>query len=320
MKLNNNIRSQARALSLSGLAAFLALTTPAAFAGKAQKWNDLPEAVRATILANGGKADGRVDKESEKIDGKVVYESEGKDKSGNDVDLVITEDGKLVETKNDDAAERAPKPVKALQGVKFSHPRDINNPWLPMAMLKADILEGKEGAKKVRIERVAKPDVHKTFQIGNETVDSLAVEDREYEDGELAETALDYFAQSDDGTVYYLGEEVDEFKKGKLVSHEGSWMLGKDTQKPGVIIPGHPKIGDKFKSEDVSKEINEDDAVVSLSEKVQTPAGGYENCVKVKEKLADGTVEYKYYAKGVGVVREVPEKGDVLLTSHKTLP
>jgi len=324
MKLNKNISSPGspRTLSLFSFIALLALTTPAAFAGKAQKWKDLPETVRATILANGGTTDGRVDKESGKIDGKVVYEADGKDKNGNPVDLVITEDGKLTEMKTDDAAERtqvqAPKPVRALKGVKFSHPRDINNPLLPLATLKADILEGKEGAKKIRIERIAKPDVHKTFQIGNESVEALAVEERDYENGELAETALDYFAQSDDGAVYYLGEEVDEFKNGKLVSHEGSWMLGKDTQKPGIIIPGHPRIGDKFKSEDVSKEIHEDDEVISLSERVQTPAGTYDNCVKVKEKLADGAIEYKYYASGIGVVREVPAEGDVLLTSHTT--
>src|SRR2546430_14352068 len=158
MKLNKNIRSQLKLVTLCGFAGLIAITTPNAFAGKAQKWKDLPEAVRSTILANGGKADGRVDKESEKIEGKVIYEAVGKDKAGKEVDLVVNEDGKLVMTKDDDAADRAQeqaaKGVKALKGVKFSHPRDINNPYLPMGTLKADILEGKEGAKKIRIERI----------------------------------------------------------------------------------------------------------------------------------------------------------------------
>jgi hypothetical protein len=305
-----------------GLALCLSAVVEPAVAGKAQKWNELPEVVRATILANGGTMDGRVDKESEKIDGKVIYEAEGKDKNGNDVDLVINQHGKLVQTKNDDADERAQakavKPVKALKGVSFSNPRAINNPYLPLASLKADILEGTEGSKKIRIERIAKPDVHKTFRIGNQSVEALAVEDREFEDGKIAETAMDYFAQSDDGTVYYLGEDVDEYKDGKVVSHEGSWMLGRDTQKPGVILPGQAKMGAKFKSEDVSKEIHEDDDVVSMNEKVQAPAGHYDKCIKVREKLADGAIEYKFYAAGVGVVREQPEKGDVLLKSHET--
>src|SRR2546426_963588 len=76
------------------------------FAGEAQKWAEVPEAVRATILVHGGKP-GAVDKESHKVNGKVVYEAVGKDKSGNEVDLVIAEDGQLIMTKDDDAAERA---------------------------------------------------------------------------------------------------------------------------------------------------------------------------------------------------------------------
>jgi hypothetical protein len=58
--------------------------------------------------------------------------------------------------------------------------------------------------------------------------------------------------------------------------------------------------------------------VVSLVEKTTVPAGTYENCVKVLETLPDGAIEQKYYAKGVGVVREIPAVGDVKLISHTT--
>jgi hypothetical protein len=133
----------------------------------------------------------------------------------------------------------------------------------------------------------------------------------------LAEVALDYFAQADDGTVFYLGEDVDEYKDGKVVGHEGTWHFGLDTQSPGVLFPGQAKIGDKFMSEDVSKAIHEDDEILSLTETVATPAGTYKDCIKLKEVLADGDVEYKYFAKDVGVVREVPADGDVLLISHQ---
>ena len=309
-------------LRVAGALALLALGCALnCFAGKAQKWDELPKAVRDTILANGGKAGQSVDLENGKKDGKAIYEAPVKDKDGNVADLVILEDGKLAETKHDDAAdaaqEKADRAKKSAGAMKFSHPRDITNPFLPLASLKQDVLEGKEGGKKVRIERTAKPDIHKIFKIGKQDVEALAVEDREWEDGQLAEVAMDYFAQDDGGTVYYLGEDVDEYENGKVVSHEGSWLLGKDTKNPGVILPGNPKVGDKFKSEDVNKEIHEDDEVFSLSEDVVTPAGTYQNCIKVKERLADGAIEYKYYAKGVGVVREIPADGDVRLTSHK---
>jgi len=302
------------------IAMLVLLLTPAAWAGHEMKWADVPEAVRAAVLANGGTVGQTVDRENEKKDGKVVYEAGVKDKNGNIADLVITEDGRLVETKHDDAddlaAELATRAKSVLAGVKFSHPRDITNAYLPLVNLKQDIIEGSEGGKKTRVERTAMPKKHRTFTINGEEVDTLAVEDRAYEDGKLAEVAIDYFAQDDNGTVYYFGEEVDEYANGNVVSHEGSWLLGKDTPVPGIIMPAHPKVGDKFKSEDVSGEIGEADEVISVSETVPVPAGTFSNCVKIKESLGDGTTEYKYYAPGVGVVREVPPEGDELLKSH----
>ena len=305
--------------------AFSSVMTTICFAGKPQKWENVPEAVRKTILANGGTEKSPVDLEGKKIDGKAVYEAEVKDKDGSIADLVITSDGTLVTTKHDDAADKAAeeaakgKKKDILAGVKFSHPREITNPFLPLASLKQDILEGTEDGKKIRIERTAKPDMHKTFEIGGQKVETLVVEDREYEDGELSEVAIDYFAQSDDGTVWYLGEDVDEYKDGKVISHKGAWMYGKDTQTPGVLFPGKPVLGVKFRSEDVSETIRENDEVVSVTETVTTPTGVYRDCVKIREALADGSIEYKCYAKGVGVVSEqTPPDGSVLLKSHTT--
>ena len=79
----------------------------ATFAGTPQKWDDLPKAVRDAVLAHGGTSGMVVDLEPKTIDGKKVYEAEIKSKGGKIIDLVITEDGKLVETKTDGAADAA---------------------------------------------------------------------------------------------------------------------------------------------------------------------------------------------------------------------
>jgi len=63
--------------------------------------------------------------------------------------------------------------------------------------------------------------LHKVFRIGGQTVAALAVEDRVFENGQLADVALYYFGQGDDGMVYYLGEDVDEYRNGKEAGHEG---------------------------------------------------------------------------------------------------
>jgi uncharacterized membrane protein YkoI len=218
------------------------------------------------------------------------------------------------ETHEDSA--KAKQAGKALANVKFSHPRQITNPYLPLASLQQDILEGKEGGKQVRIERTLKPELRKTFKVSGQTVEALVVEDREFENGKLAEIALDYFAQADDGTVYYLGEAVDVYKSDKVVGHSGAWLYGVQTKVPGVIMPADPKVGDTFRPEDVPSITTEDDEVLALTETVTVPAGTYENCLKVKEVLSDGGIEYKHYAKGVGCFREASEGSELLLKSH----
>lgn len=197
----------------------------------------------------------------------------------------------------------------------FSNPLAITNAYLPLGALTQDILEGTEGGVAVRVERTRMAQT-KGFLINGVSVQAMIVEDRAYENGELVEVALDYFAQADDGTVYYLGEDVDIYAGGVIVSHEGAWLFGVDTDVMGILMPGVPEVGQKFRSENVPNVTREDDEVVSVSESVTVPAGTYTDCVKVKEIMSDGEIEYKYYAPGIGVVREVPEDGDVQLQTH----
>ena len=89
-------------------------------------------------------------------------------------------------------------------------------------------------------------------------------------DGKLVEVVLDFFAQDDNGTVYYLGEDVDEYENGKIIGHDGTWHYGLDTRVPGVMFPAQPKLGQKWRSEDVSSEISEidDDLTVRRTQSV----------------------------------------------------
>jgi hypothetical protein len=198
---------------------------------------------------------------------------------------------------------------------RFSHPREISNPYLPFASLKRDILEGPGE----RVERTARPKLRKTFEVNHQTVDVLTVEERQFNHGQLAEVAFDYVAQADDGTVYYLGEDVDEYRNGKVVSHSGAWLFGRDTQRMGILMPAHPRVADKFRSEDVSKDSWENDEVVAVAETVIVPAGTFKGCVKIREKLSDGSTEYKLYAAGIGAVKEIESDGAVSLRSHTTV-
>jgi len=58
-----------------------------------------------------------------RIAGKAVYEAVGKDKDGKDVDLVITEDGKLANMKYDGAADKAQEEGRRAKGGRRRSPR-----------------------------------------------------------------------------------------------------------------------------------------------------------------------------------------------------
>lgn len=197
----------------------------------------------------------------------------------------------------------------------FTNSTSITNTYLPLSTLNQDILEGTERGKASRVQRT-RQSAAKIFAIDGLKVPALVVEDRDSVAGELREVTLDYFAQSDDGAVYYLGEDVDVYQNGQVVGHDGAWLFGVNTTALRVLVPAKPQVGDKFRSEDVPGITQEDDEVVGVSESVTVPMGTYTNCLKVKETLDTGEIEYKYYAPNVGVVKEVPADGELSLQSH----
>lgn len=98
---------------------------------------------------------------------------------------------------------------------------------------------------------------------------------------------------------------MDIYKDGKLVNHEGAWLSGKDGARFGLMMPGQVKIGDKFYQE-VAPGVAMDRAeVVSVDERLETPADTFEHCVHVAESspLEKG-VSHKWYAAGVGLVKD----------------
>jgi len=164
------------------------------------------------------------------------------------------------------------------------------------------IFEGKEDGKDVRI----------TITVLNETrkidgVETRVVEEKLFEGGEIKEVARDYFAFSKKSmSVYYFGEDVDNYKNGKVDNHDGSWISGEKGARFGLVMPGINLLGARY-CQEIAPGVGMDRAeVVSLTEKVETPSGKYENCLKTEETspLEPATKEYKLYAPGIGMVQE----------------
>jgi hypothetical protein len=65
-------------------------------------------------------------------------------------------------------------------------------------------------------------------------------------DGELAKDTLDWYAQDNQGNVWYFGESTAEFEDGRPVTVEGSFTAGVNGDKPGIIMEAHSAPGDFY--------------------------------------------------------------------------
>jgi len=149
-----------------------------------------------------------------------------------------------------------------------------------------------------------------TVLADTKTVDGVAtrvVEERETKGNDLVEVSRNYFAMSvRTNAVFYFGEDVDMYKGGKVVSHEGSWLAGTNGAKFGLMMPGLPLVKARYYQEIAPKVAMDRAEIVSVTERLQTPAGTFTNVLKTIEtsQLESGPGEAKYYAPGVGLIQD----------------
>jgi hypothetical protein len=204
----------------------------------------------------------------------------------------------------------------------FSKPTEITNPYFPVSSIGQVVALGTEDGESTREEVTLLPDV-KTITWAEGSTQVRVAQFVAYGDGKLVEIAYDYFAQADNGDVYYFGEDVANYEDGQVANHEGSWLAGKDGAPPALFMPAQPQVGMVFNPENLPGVVYEVDEVISLSEKVSTPAGPSSDGLLVKETLMDGSVEHKVYVAGFGMVED--RAGDenvhlVLLNSATVTP
>jgi hypothetical protein len=206
------------------------------------------------------------------------------------------------------------QPTAAVAGALpvFSKPTDITNRYFPVSSIGQTVALGTEGGESAREEVTLLPDVKTISWAGGDTQVRVS-QFVGYGDGKLVEVAYDYFAQADNGDVYYFGEDVANYEDGQVANHEGSWLAGKDGAPPALIMPAKPQLGMVFNPENLPGVVYETDEVISLSEKGTTPAGPISDGLFIKETLMDGSIEYKVWAAGFGIVEDRSDDGKVNL-------
>ncbi len=196
----------------------------------------------------------------------------------------------------------------------FSDPQTIDNPYLPLSKFSRCDHGGRadDGTRERNVVR--RLGRTRAFNVEGERVEAVVIDDRAFEDGRLVERTFDYFAQADDGTVHYLGERVDNIRRGRVVNHHGSWLYGRHTDVLGVAMPANPALGAQWRFEDVPGVTTESNRVEEVG--MRAKAGGrlHRDVIRVQEFIQpEGEVEYKLYAPGVGLITEYPPDGRSVL-------
>ncbi|QNE16996.1 hypothetical protein F1D05_02575 [Kribbella qitaiheensis] len=180
----------------------------------------------------------------------------------------------------------------------FSHPTRITNPLFPARRLDQLLQLGSEDGEKLRFEttRLKTP---VAIRWGGKTIDTVVQQFVAYGDGRVAEVAVDYYAQADDGSVWYFGEKVDNYVDGVIHDHSGTWLAGRDGP-PGMIMPAHPRVGDVFRPENIPGLVLEVATVTATGLTVAGPRGPVPGAIRVRNLELDGSIEQKIFAPAYG--------------------
>jgi hypothetical protein len=180
----------------------------------------------------------------------------------------------------------------------FSHPTEVTNPLFPVSKQESVLFLGHVDGKAFRTEVTLLPDT-RIVQWEGQRIETLVSQYMAYLGGRIQEVAYDLYAQADDGSVWYFGEDVADFEHGAIVTKEGTWIVGKDG--PGaMIMPGDPKVGNAFRTENNPGIAFEQVTVTSVDRTFEGPLGPIHGGMVGQELHMDGKTENKLFAPGYG--------------------
>ena len=181
----------------------------------------------------------------------------------------------------------------------FSNPTEITNPLFPISRLGSAVLAGSDEGKQFKTETTLLPGTRILEWPAGRPVNTLLSQYVAYLDGRIEEVALDHYAQADDGSVWYFGEDVFNYEDGRIADTEGTWVAGKEGP-AAMIMPARPRVGDVYRPENVPGLVFEEVRVKAVDQTVAGPHGPVAGAIIAGELHQDGSREDKTFAPGYG--------------------
>jgi hypothetical protein len=192
-----------------------------------------------------------------------------------------------------------------LDAGNFDDPTNIDNGWFPLKPGNLWVLEGEsiEGEKHIP-HRIVFTVTDLTKVIGG--VRTVVAWIEEYADNELVEAELAFYAQDNDGNIWYLGEYEEEYRQGEFVDAP-TWIAGVEDARAGIAMQAEPRMDSPSYSQGWGPAIEAADQgrVYQMGQQTCVPFDCYEDVLVIEESSQDepDTFQLKYYAQGVGPVR-----------------
>jgi hypothetical protein len=177
----------------------------------------------------------------------------------------------------------------------------IDNPYFPLPVGRTLVYTGvKDGQSQT--DTVAVTDQKKVI-LG---ITATVVSDVATHDGNVLEKTFDYYAQDDQGNVWYLGEDTTAFLPNGKADTSGSFLAGVNGAQPGIIMEANPQIPDAYRQECAFGQAEDTAWVVGTSGSVSVPYGKVRNVLTTLEstRLEPGAYDEKVYGPGLGIVSE----------------
>lgn len=183
-----------------------------------------------------------------------------------------------------------------------------SNPWFPLVPGTRHELIEREGSK-ASVNVVTVTSETKTI-LG---VTCVVVHDTITRDGVLKEDTYDWFATDRQGNVWYFGEESRQFRASGKATRVGSWIAGTKGARPGLVMPALPTVGESYVQEVFADGSGGLARVEALDDAVTVPYGEIPHALRIREWTnKESGFETKWYAKGIGLVREEASDGEIV--------
>lgn len=139
-------------------------------------------------------------------------------------------------------------------------------------------------------------------------VKTLVMWDRDYADGELVESELAFFAQTESGTVWLFGEYPEEFENGKFIGAPNTFIHSIDEAQAGIAMQAEPRTGtaEYVQAHAPNVDFLDCGKVLQENQRVCVPTGCYDDVLVIDEhnplEPAVGH-QRKFYSAGTGLVK-----------------